>query len=313
MKQEMDSHLNIPERITLRYEEWLEIEEPSFYAQLNRPTELQWREIETIASLSPYLNALALIRVKKDQLYKLNGRQRLQLWTSGALKKPEFITADLYDLTQDEFKILSTKLYTQQLENLPPHELVISLYKEMGLTFSSDRLNKGFITEAINIALRGKPRAQQDKRSVREKQDINIKKAINTLKDELSALDGLNLNSELFLSGVLAAALIMVVIDKNNIKFFQHLNKLEGQVSSDGLLDPIEALLRVIDSYKSKRVAQVRMQLELCGKTIKAILLWNQGIESPKYWTKNVLRFTDYQSYIREMKRIKGIHEARDL
>lgn len=313
MKQEMDSHLNIPERITMCYEEWLEIEEPSFYAQLNRPSELQWQEIETIASLSPYLNALTLIRVNKDQLYKLNGRQRLLLWTSGALKKPEFITADIYDLTQDEFKILCTKLYTQQLENLPPHELVISLYKEMGLTFSSDRLNKGFITEAINIALRGKPRAQQDKRSVREKQDINIKKAINTLKDELSALDGLNLNSELFLSGVLAAALIMVAIDKNNIKFFQHLNKLEGRVSSDGLLDPIEALLRVIDSYKSKRVAQVRMQLELCGKTIKAILLWNQGIESPKYWTKNALRFTDYQSYIREMKRIKGIHEVRDL
>ncbi|MCK5190012.1 MAG: hypothetical protein KAR12_08150, partial [Methylococcales bacterium] len=202
MKQEMTSHLKMPERITMRYEEWLEIEEPVFYAQLETPLELQWREIQTIDSLSPYLSAVALIRVKKDQLYKLNGRQRLQLWTSGALKNPEFITADLYDLTQAEFKILCTKLYTQQLENLPPHELVISLYKELDLTFTSDRINKGFITEALNIALRGKPRAQQDKRSIREKQDINIKKAINTLKDELLALDHLNLNPELFLSGV---------------------------------------------------------------------------------------------------------------
>lgn len=313
MNLKKDKHVQKPESITLRYEQWLEIEEPMYFRQTETLTESHWRKIQEITSLTPYLNSVALIRLEKKRLYKLNGWQRLQLWTSGELKKPELITADIYDLTQTEFKTLCKILYTQQLENLPPHELVSSLYKELDLTFTSERLNKGFITEALNITLRGKPRAQQDKRSIREKLEINIKKAIHSFTDELLALDRLNLKPDLFLTGVLAAALIMIAIDKNNIEFFRRLNNLEGHISSDGLLDPIEALLTVIDSYKNKRVAQVRMQLELCGKTVKAVLLWNMGEESPKYWTKNALRLVDYQPYIREIKRIKGIHEVRDL
>lgn len=313
MNHEKDRHLKLPERIQLRYEQWLKIEEPLYFAQTDTLSEQHWRAISTNLPLSPYLTSVALIRVENNQLYKLNGWQRLQLWTSNALTPPELITADIYDLSQTEFESLCKQLYTQQLENLPPHDLVCAVYKELGLNLSSDRLNKGFITEALNIALRGKPRAQQDKRSIREQQDINMKKAISAFKDELLTLDPLNLKPELFLTGVLAAALIMVSIDKNTFEFFQRLNNLDGQVSSEGLLDPIEALLAVIDSFKNKRMTQVRMQLELCGKTVKAVLLWNQGPDSPKYWTKNALRLADYQPYIREMKRIKGIHEVRDL
>ena len=105
----------------------------------------------------------------------------------------------------------------------------------------------------------------------------------------------------------------MLALDKNNIAFFQRLNTLQGSVSEDGLLDPVEALLSTIDSYKSRRIPQVRMQMELCSKTVKAVLLWNQGADTKKYWSKNALRLIDFLPYIREMKRLKGIHESRDL
>ena len=313
MNQQKDSISQTVERINLPFEQWLTIEETLFFAQADSPIPPHWEIIDTIAPLSPFLNSVALIRIEGNRLCKLNGWQRLQLWKSGTLKPPETITADVYDLTQAEFDTLRQRLYNEQLEQLPPHELVITLYKELGLSFASERLNKGFITEALNIALRGKPRAQQDKRSVREKQEIDIKKAIGALKEELMALDRLNLKPELFLTGVLAAALIMVANDPNTLEFFRRLNKLEGKVSADGLLDPVEALLAVIDSYKNKRMTQARMQVELCGKTVKAVMLWNHGPKSPKYWTKNVLRLADYQPFIRELKRIKAIHEVRDL
>ncbi len=301
------------ERITLPFEQWLKIEEPLFFSQADAAIPKHWEIIDTLAPLSPFLRSVALIRIDGDRLCKLNGRQRLQLWKSGAIQKPETVTADIYDVSQAEFDKLRQRLYDERLELLPPHELVIATYKELGLNFSSERLNQGFITEALNIALRGKPRAQQDKRSVREKQEIDIKKAIDSLKEELTALDSLNLKPELFVTGVLAAALIMVANDPNTLEFFRRLNTLEGKVSADGSFDPVEALLTVIDSYKNKRIPQARMQVELCGKTVKAVMLWNHGSDSPKYWTKNTLRAADYQPFIRELKRIKAIHEARDL
>jgi hypothetical protein len=313
MKPEKSAQALPPERLILPYEQWLTITEPDYFAQTDSSSEAHWRAVQASSALNAYLNTVSLIRLEPDQLIKLNGGRRKQLWTSGALEPPLFIAADVYTLTPDEFATLSKRLYTEQLENLPPHEVVIAAYKELDLDFSSERLNKGFITEALNIALRGKPRAQQDKRSIREKQDINITKAIGALQEELLALDGLNLKPDIFVTGVLAAALLMVALDKDNIGFFRRLNNLDGQVSDEGLLDPLEALLSVLDSYKGKRITQVRLQLELCGKTVKAVLLWNQGRDSTKYWTKNTLRLIDYLPYIREMKRKKGIHEANDL
>jgi hypothetical protein len=313
MDHQKDRQSVSPERITLRFDQWLAIDEPLFFAQPDTPLAQHWRAIATTPSLTHHLTSVTLLRVDNDRLFKLNGWQRLQLWTNGELHPPSLITATIYDVSQAEFDSLQKSLYAQHLKNLAPHELICSLYQALGLSFSSERLNKGFITEALNIALRGKPRAQQDKRSIREKQEIDCKKAISIFKDELLVLDDLNLKPEIFLTGVLAAALIMLATDRNTLAFFRCLNNLEGQVSAEGLYDPVEALLVAIESYKNKRITQVRMQMELCGKTVKAISLWNQGTDSPKYWTKNALRVADYQPYIREMKRIKGIHEDRTL
>ena len=140
------------------------------------------------------------------------------------LPKPAQLIVERYDVTAAEFEALCRNLYAGQLDNLPPHEVVFAACAELGLQFQSDRIKKGFITEALNIALRGKPRAQQDKRSTREKQEINTQNAIATLQQELLALDDLDLKADIFLTGVLSGALIMLVLDKDNIAFFQRLN-----------------------------------------------------------------------------------------
>ena len=114
MNQKKDSNSLAIKRITLPYEQWLTIEEPLFFAHVGQAIPQHWQGFDTIDSLSPYLNSVALIRIEGKRLYKLNGWQRLQLWQSGGLKRPDTLTVDIYDLSQSEFDALCQRLYSDR-------------------------------------------------------------------------------------------------------------------------------------------------------------------------------------------------------
>jgi len=302
--------------LRLTYLEWLAIREPLFFSfmEITTTKEDHCLTLHNPSYLSAYSAWVALVRVG-DNLYKLNGKQRKEAWSTGKIQPPENLSAQVFDISEAIFLALNADAQKLQLDQLPPNDTVKLAVADLGLNFTSERLKSGFINEAINIALRGKQRALQDKRSAREKQDIDIKKAITVFSQELMLIDHLNPKPEIFVTGVLSGALIMLGLNKDIREFLVRLSEQRGEIIEDSH-DPVSCLLGAIHSYSfrmTQKLMKARMSIDLCKKTIQAILLWEKGPESPRYWRKKDLTGVDHLPYIRELKQLKGINENRDL
>ncbi len=298
--------------LRISFAEWLKIGEPVYFGVVEELGDSEGLFIQTIPSLSAYLTTVAVVRVD-GTLYKLNGSRRKNAWLNGSLATPDFLTAMVFDMPIGEFLLLHAAAKTRLVEALPPHELVKIAYAELGLVFVSERLRNGFITEAIHIALRGRQRILQDKRSIREREDIDMKKAIQTFKTELLLIDGLNPKADIFTTGVLAGALIMLGLGKPITEFLTRLNESRGEVK-DGLVDPVESLLKAIHRHRiTQKNMQPRMAIDLCKKTVHAIMIWLEGDQSAKYWRIRDLTGHELAPIIMEMKKLKMIHVESDL
>jgi hypothetical protein len=298
--------------LRLPFLDWLGINEPDFFGFMGDHGGEEGLNVQHIPSLSAYSVSVSLVRVS-DVLYKLDGSQRKEAWLNGKLPTPEFLIAQVFNMTVADFLALTTEAKTKRLEALPAHELVKSVYTDLGLVFVSDRLRNGFINEAIHIALRGRQRQLQDKRSAKEKEDINMIKAIGVFTQELKLIDGLNPKADIFATGVLAGALIMLGLNKPIMEFLKLLNDHCGEVR-DELVDPVESLLKAIHRHRiSQRSMQPRMAIDLCKKTIQAISIWLEGDQSAKYWRKRDLTGLELMPVIQEMKRLKQINAKKDL
>lgn len=80
--------------------------------------------------------------------------------------------------------------------------------------------------------------------------------------------------------------------------------------------DPVACLLRSINGYSyriTQKIMQQRMSIDLCKKTVQAILIYQEGSDSPKYWRRKDLSGVDHMPYVRELKQHKKITHAMDL
>jgi hypothetical protein len=265
-------------------------------------TEKKWLSLAKNEKLQNYIVSVDVALINGNY-FKITGLIRNGLWKKGLLAKPDSLTLCIYSLDQSAYDELISTLYPISLKNRSQKQ-VLACYKRLGITFDSNRLKHGYITEAINIALRGEPRALQDKRSLRN--EINIDSAIEAFKEELILIDKINPDVSLFSTGILAAALLMLCIDPQTIDFFTRLNSLQGETKNERN-DPVESLLRIIESMKKKATSEGKFQVELCAKTIRAIQAWTAGAENDRYWLKR-LNSVDFLPNIRKMKSIKGIH-----
>lgn len=298
--------------IRLSFNEWLSIKEPILFSLADAQTENAVLSLKHANSLSAYSMMVVTVKVG-DTLYKLTGKQRKEEWLSGNTPPPEYLVAQVIDLSERDFLALNAEAQNRRTENVPPNEAVKLTYADLGLEFTSDRLKGGFILEALNIALRGRPRALQDKRFVWEKEEINTQKAIELFSEELRVIDSLKPKSEIFVSGVLGGALLMLGIDKGVKDFLSRLNDCRGE-TRDGLEDPVSGLLRAIDVHRiSDPAIPAHTAADICRKTIQAIVLWKEGADSPKYWRKKLLSGVDPRPFIRELKSLKQINERKDL
>lgn len=292
--------------------EWLTIKETSLFSLADDQAENNLLSLKHADSLSAYSLLVAVVKVD-DTLYKLTGKQRKKDWLSGKIPPPDDLIVQVIDLSEQDFLALNTEAQNARTQNVPPNETVKRIYAELGLVLTSDRLKEGFILEALNIALRGKPRSLQDKRFIWEKEEINIQKAIQAFSEELRLIDNLKPKPEIFVSGVLGGALMMLGINKDVKDFLSRLNDGQGE-TRDGLEDPISGLLRAIEVHRiSDPAIPARMAAELCRKTIQAILLWQDGPDSAKYWRKKILSGVEPRPFIRELKSLKQINEQKDL
>lgn len=295
--------------VKITYDEWLAYQELDFFGFGGEPSEL----FDKIPSLQSYINTVELIKVGRS-LYKVNGQRRKEAWSSGALPKPTTLTALIYDVSKSDFSKLCTESKEHFLKTLPQNEIVKLAYSDLGLNFTSERLRHGLITEALNIALRGRQRPLQDKRLAKEREDINIKKAVNVFREELKTLDKLSLSKDIFTVGVFAGALIMLGLNKPIIDFIVCLNDRKTESKDEVLTDPVGSLLKIIWRNKiSHKNDPRRMSIDLCKKTIQAMSLWLEGRESSKYWRTRDLTGLSIEPLILELKRLKMIHAERDL
>jgi hypothetical protein len=299
----------------LSIQEWLDIKESEFFKFIQNEEENNWLFLQQASILSAFSALLAVAKVD-GELYKLNGLQRQLAWTSGKLKTPENLVAQIIEITAADFLALTEEIQAKRKASLPVNEYVKAIYKELGLSFNSARFKEGLISEAITVAFRGRPRALQDKRFIKERVELNLKKAIELFSEELLFIDSLDPKPELFLTGVLAAALIMLGGTSPNTdirEFLVRLNNHQGEIK-DGLEDPVAGLLRVLEGYRmSDRNAQSQMTIDLCKKVIQSITLWQEGADSPKFWRKKLITGIDHMPYIRKLKHQKQVYEAMDL
>jgi hypothetical protein len=301
--------------VEINFEQWFALPESSLIdglkGQFFKRKMKEWIIISEHPNLKTYLHQVNIGRVdtknQKPMFYKINGRARKILWESGDLEKPDTLTAQIIPMTEPELALLTDFTYPVHIKAAVKKNIV-DYYQELGLSFQSPRLKNGNIAESLNISLRGAPAHLQNRRAYKE---IDLKRAIELFREELLLLDQLNLDHNVFVTGVLAAALIFLSLDKNNIEFFRKLNQGETETRNDSL-DPVGALTRMIHYLKNAPGTQPKIQVELCAKTANCVLAFQKGPESNKYWIKQ-LRNIELTPHIRAMRKAKGIIGEKEL
>ena len=294
------------------FADWLRMEEPCFFTSPECKVNYLPLLIAT-NELKAWSSVVSIINVD-GHFYKLDGADKKKHWCNESNKAPDTVFALVYDISLTSFELLIAESEKLAFHSLSHAEQAKAVYSELGLSFTSERIRNGMIYESINIALRGRQRTLQDKRTAREKEEINIKKAIEFFKDDLIFIDQLVAKPDIFLTGVLAGSLLMLALKKPNTKLFlAKLNSGMGQVL-DGKKDPVESLLKIISRHRiAQRYHDPKTAVELCQKTVHAILSWEEGAQSPSYWRERDPKGTELTPIIREMKNINKINAQMDL
>ena len=302
----------------LSYQEWVAIDEPVFYNFALGDDKKIWLHLDKVTDLSVYSIRVNLMKVG-DKLYKLDGKRRKKEWESGQFRIPPFLIAEVYEVSETVFSSLTYKAMDIEKDFLLPHEIMKQNYEELGVSFHSERFKNGYLKESLDIALRGKTRRVQNKASKFERQDINIKKALAVFEEELAFLDSLNAKADIFVTGVVAGALVMLGIaegdDKDHVKtFLSLLNQGEGQKKDGTFFDPVASLLRSIEDHRAvTKNKPYNIEADLCSKTVHAIDVWLAGPATPPFWRKNKLGGIDHVPYVVKLKVKKGIMKDPEL
>jgi hypothetical protein len=225
------------------------------------------------AARGPALEALRWVVAGEldGHLYKVDGHTRGLLWSTGKLPDPGSVFATVYRCrSRDELNELYSTFDTQAAaETL--FDRVTGAYREQGLTLSSKRLRSGTIVDALSIAVRGVARAEA------AAEELDIYEAVRIFAPELRALDTANPQPETFHTGIVSAALLSLALDASALEFFQRLSHARGS-KKDGLLDPIEGILWIIEKIKKHGSGRDRSRQEqLCATTLGAVDLWVMG------------------------------------
>jgi len=284
---------------------WIAVPEHPRRRDTERQAKKEHWEAARVAA-GPVLEALRwVVAAELDgQHYKVDGHARAVLWASGRLKAPSCVIAQVFRCrSREELNALYATFDTQlAAESLI--DRVTGAYCEHGLTLTSQRLRAGWIADALSIAYRGVSRSTE--RYVSDA-DIDIYAAVGFFAKELQLLDSLNPQTDLFPTGVLAAALLSIAEEPQALDFFRRLSERQGS-KKDGLPDPVEAVLEELRTLKSRKGGRVRsVHEDLCARTLVAVRTWRQGPEVPQYWGKVPLQTNLLPETIRLVRSVRGV------
>ena len=260
-------------------------------------------------SRGPILEALRHVVAAdwQGQLWKVDGHARALLWARGELPVPDEVKVTVHRVTSYQELLELYSVFDTQSAAESLADKVAGAFRQAGIkdALTSKRIKHGFLVSAFNIALRGKGRAEQDKRHTKE---IDVYRAVEVFKDELLLLDSVDPQPEVFQTGVVAAALIALSLDPADLAFFERLSERRGN-KLDGKMDPVEAVLSYLNTIKGARSSFINsVQAELCGRTLNALQAWKAGPEQPaNYWFNSQVRAIRFEGWIARMKQRKAI------
>jgi hypothetical protein len=246
----------------------------------------------------------------QDELYKVDGHTRAYLWEQGELPKPHSVIVTVHRATTFSDLMALYSAFDTAGAAETQNDRIFGAMGQAGLHLKSKRLRDGFIVDALNIALRGCTRKDQDKRAMPE---LDLYSAVDAYSDELRLLDSVDPQPEIFYGGIVAAALIALAQDPTAIAFFQRLSNRDGNMK-DGRPDPVQAVLDLVIAMKHQRSAWVNsMQVDLCARTLRALDTWHLGPGDEAYWLKQKVRAVGFIPQIERVKRLKGISKNINL
>lgn len=245
--------------------------------------------------------------------YKVDGHTRSYLWEQGRLPHPPMLHVTIYPVASRAELDALYEVFDASTAAKTRYDQVYGGFRECGFQPRSKRLRHGFLNDALNIALRGGIRGQQS----RALPEVNLYRAVAVFRPELELLDGIDPEPRPFYSGVVAAALIGLVLypPARVLDFFTKLQHGEGN-RKDGRSDPVDAVLNVIQQMTlEKRAAQTTLQADLCARTLRGLVTWLAGPETQRnqYWLKTSIHAINLEPLLAELKAKKGIQNDPTL
>jgi hypothetical protein len=155
--------------------------------------------------------------------------------------------------------------------------------------------------DALSIAARGSVRSGT---AARQKDEFDVYRAVRDFAPQLKLLDSVDPPTETFYTGIIAAALLALSLDPTAIEFFRRLSRSQGS-KRQGLVDPVEGILRLIDHTKKKRARLASRQELLCSETLAALDIWKGGDSALGYWSDG-----SYQG-VPLLDVVRRVHELR--
>jgi hypothetical protein len=262
-----------------------------------------WRVAATASGAVAAVLRQVVAAELNGRLWKVDGHTRTQLWQEGRLPAPETVNVTVYRV-RDEAELLTLYgAFDAASAAEQPADKIWGAYRQHDLAVTSNRLRRGLIGTALGIALQGRKYRPPNKGGT-----LDVYDAVGYFRDELLIIDGLAVDSKVYPSGVLAAALLALSLYPEQIEFWRMVSRREG-TKQQGLMDPVEAVLEEVNELRTSRKGlQVGKQVELAGRTMRGYLAWlNREQEKNQYWFSNRLREIELDPYIAEVKALKGI------
>lgn len=244
-------------------------------------------------------------------LYKVDGHTRSHLWREGKLPYPQVVLVTVYRCRSMAELHELYDAFDNQLAAEERYASVVGAYRAHALELTSPRLKDGMVVDALYIALTGIARSNQ--KAAESCNELDIYKAVGCFRDELVLLDSVNPRPEVFLGGVVAAALLGLAMRPADIEFFRALSKAGRRKGATdpgptGERDPVAALLLHLKELKASKSAWVkRTQEDLCARTLRAFFAYLRGAQSTDYWFEDVPSPEDIAPVIETVRRLKGV------
>ncbi|GJL95776.1 MAG: hypothetical protein DHS20C05_21810 [Hyphococcus sp.] len=250
-------------------------------------------------------------------LYKLDGHVRAGLWRNGSVTAPATVRATIYfPESEREFYDLY-RAHHATSSALSRLDEIQAAFRENELSLNSRRLKHGLLVQAFTLALRGRIRTASSETPV------NLRKAVSLFRDELLLLDEAMPSAEIFQTGVVAAALICLTIYPKDSGFFEKLTQEKGN-KRDGLMDPVECVLNLVEKIRYQGTASIdAVQEDLCARTVRAFLAHMRGDPEifegrvnntmKRYWFKRMIQGVDLDTYVKRVRRKKKIADESDM